>query len=165
MVRRSQRTPEPSSITLRSEARCTGSELGISENKSHESPEVFEAGPASSKGGFDGREDLSYWTSYAESAEEAEEWWGDLVGDGDPMVDLWIAQMDEAGFPVFDPEALEASVGVSNVDGACYGVDGSVRATFTSLMNDNIPVLGSVNRRWAEQILELWTGAPRAGGG
>lgn len=112
--------------------------------------------------GFDGREDLSSWPSCAESDEEAEAWWGDLVGSVDPMVELWITQMDEAGFPVFEPEALEASVAVSNVDGGCYGIAGSIRATFDSLMNQNIPVLGSVNRRWAEEILDLWEGAPRS---
>ncbi len=112
--------------------------------------------------GFDGREDLSSWPSCAESDEEAEAWWGDLAGSVDPMVDLWITQMDEAGFPVFDPGTLEANVAVSNVDGGCYGVAGSIRATFDSLMNQNIPVLGSVNRRWAEEILDLWEGTPRS---
>jgi hypothetical protein len=29
-------------------------------------------------------------------------------------------------------------------------------------MNQNIPVLGSVNRRWAEEILDLWEGTPRS---
>ena len=110
--------------------------------------------------GFDGRDDLSSWPTCAESDSEADDWWGDLVGDVDPMVDLWVAQMDDAGFPLFDSEALAAGVVVSNVDGGCYGVAGSVRATFDSLMNTNIPVLGSVNRRWAQQILDLWDGAP-----
>jgi hypothetical protein len=51
---------------------------------------------------------------------------------------------------------------VSNVDEGYYGVTGSIRATFDSMMNNSIPVLGSVNRRWAEQILGLWEGAPRS---
>ncbi len=29
-------------------------------------------------------------------------------------------------------------------------------------MNDGFPVLGSVNRRWAEEILDLWQGEPRS---
>jgi len=110
--------------------------------------------------GFDGRDDLSSWPTCAESESEADDWWGDLVGDVDPMVDLWVAQMDDAGFPLFDSDDLAAGVVVSNIDGGCYGVAGSVRATFDSLMNTNIPVLGSVNRRWAQQILDLWDGAP-----
>ena len=109
--------------------------------------------------GFEGRDDLSSWPTCAERGSEADDWWGDLVGDVDPMVDLWIAQVDEAGFPPLDSDALAAGVAVSNVDGGCYAVAGSVRATFDSLMNTNIPVLGAVNRHWAEEILDLWDGA------
>jgi len=112
--------------------------------------------------GFDGREDLSSWPSCAETPEEADEWWGDLVGDVDPMAEIWAAEMKEVGFSMGDPADLVFFIEVSNVDGGCYDIDGSVRATFDSLMNDNIPVLGSVNRRWAEQILGLWEGAPRS---
>lgn len=43
----------------------------------------------------------------------------------------------------------------------CYGPTGSVRATFDSLMNTSIPVLGTVNRHWAEQVLAEHTGQPR----
>ena len=111
--------------------------------------------------GFDGREDLSSWPSCAESAAKAHEWWGDLVGEVDPMVDIWLAELEEAGFPFYDPEVAFDAAEVANVDGGCYGVSGSIRATFDSLMNDNFPVLGSVNRRWAQQILDLWDGVPR----
>lgn len=51
---------------------------------------------------------------------------------------------------------------MSYIEGGCYDVDGSVRATFDSLMNDSLPILGSVNRKWAEEILDLWEGAPRS---
>ena len=111
--------------------------------------------------GFDGREDLSSWPSCAEDRTEADEWWGDLDGAVDPMVEVWAAEMDEAGFPIGEPADLEFFVEVSNVDGGCYDVGGSVRATVDSLMNDDLPILGAVNRRWAEQILDLWEGAPR----
>ena len=112
--------------------------------------------------GFDARTDLSSWPSCAEDRAEADEWWADLVGDVDPMVDIWAAEMDESGFPIGDPAGIAASVTVSNVDQGCYGVTGSLRATFGSLMNNSIPVLGSVNRKWAMQILDLWDGAPRS---
>ena len=71
---------------------------------------------------------------------EADQWWADLVGDVDPMVDIWAAEMDENGFPIGDPAGIAASVTVSNVDQGCYGVTGSLRATFDSLMNNSIPV-------------------------
>ena len=111
--------------------------------------------------GFDGRSDLSSWPSCAEDLDEADDWWGSLIGDVDPMADIWADEMERAGFPIPDTEEVAAAVAVSHVDGGCYGVGGSVRATFDSLMNSSIPVLGSVNRRWAESILALWEGAPR----
>jgi hypothetical protein len=112
--------------------------------------------------GFDGREDLSSWPSCAESQVEADGWWGDLTGDVDPMVDIWAEEMAGAGFPLADSDARATSVAVSNVDGGCYGVAGSIRATFDSLMNESIPVLGSVNRRWAVEIIHLWEGDSRS---
>ena len=112
--------------------------------------------------GFDGRSDLSSWPSCAEDLSEAAAWWGDLIGSVDDMVAIWAAEMEQAGFPLQDPEGNAAAVAVQDVDGGCYGVSGSVRATQDSLMNTNIPVLGSVNRSWAEQILDLWEGQPRS---
>jgi hypothetical protein len=32
---------------------------------------------------------------------------------------------------------------------------------FPDVKNGAIPVMGSVNRRWAEQVLDLWQGAER----
>lgn len=112
--------------------------------------------------GFDGRADLSSWPSCAEDPGEAAAWWTDVLGSVDEMVGIWADEMAKAGFPLQDPESHEATVVVQNVDGGCYRVPGSVRATEDSLMNQNIPVLGSVNRRWAEQILDLWEGQTRS---
>ena len=112
--------------------------------------------------GFDGRSDLSSWPTCTEDLEEAEDWWGDLTDDVDDMLDIWDEEMDEAGFPLGDLPTWEEDITVGAVDGGCYDVPGSVRATTDSLMNRNIPVLGSVNRRWAEQILDLWEGQPRS---
>lgn len=111
--------------------------------------------------GYDERTDLSSWPSCAESMDEAGDWWGELTGDIDPMVRIWADEMAEAGFPFADPNVLARDVEVGAVNGGCYGVEGSFRATQDSLMNRNIPVLGSVNRRWAEQILNLWASSPR----
>jgi hypothetical protein len=113
--------------------------------------------------GFDGRPDLSTWPSCAEDRAEAEAWWGDLVGEVDPMVEFWMDEMDDAGFSMGTDarEFFAEQVTVGFVDGGCYGVPGSIRATEDSLMNNSIPVMGAVNRRWAESILELWDPEPR----
>jgi hypothetical protein len=46
------------------------------------------------------------------------------------------------------------------VSTAAAAVQRSIRATFDSLLNQNVPVLGSVIRRWAEEILDLREGSP-----
>jgi hypothetical protein len=74
----------------------------------------------------------------------------------DPMVTTWVEEMEAAGFELGDTEALAAMLRVGAVESGCYAVAGSIRATEDSLMNSGVPVLGSVNRRWAEQILALW---------
>ena len=112
--------------------------------------------------GFDGREDLSSWPSCAEDTVEGTAWWGDLEGDVDPMIDIWFDEMAAAGYPLGDTRQYwETQIEVGAVDGGCYDVPGSVRATSDSLMNTSIPVLGSVNRQWAEQVFDLWEGTPR----
>lgn len=110
--------------------------------------------------GYDGRTNLSSWPTCAKDFAEAGAWWGDLIGQVDPMVGTWASKMALAGFTI-DEEYYEDQVKVANVAGGCYAVDTSARATLDSLMNNNIPVLGSVNRRWSQQILDLWTGTPR----
>lgn len=111
--------------------------------------------------GVDGGSNVSSWPSCASDPNEANLWWGDLIGSIDPMLEIWINEMETAGFPVPDPEWWEGQVTVDAVHLGCYGVSGSARATIDSLMNSGIPVLGSVNRRWAESILDLWEGQPR----
>jgi len=114
--------------------------------------------------GFDGRYDLSNWPSCAEDRAEAEAWWGDLVGEVDPMVDIWVDEMTRAGLWEAEDAAefWGQKVAIGFVDGGCYGVPGSVRASEDSLMNGSIPVMGTVNRRWAEAILDLWDPTPRS---
>jgi hypothetical protein len=113
--------------------------------------------------GYDGRPDLSSFPACAEDEDEATQWWGDRLDQVDPMFSIWMDALDDAalGLPPDTEAALRSRVTVSLVDGGCYGPPGSVRATFDSLMNTNIPVLGTVNRDWAEQILAQYTGDPR----
>ncbi len=113
--------------------------------------------------GFDGRPDLSSFPTCAETVDEATAWWGDRVGAVDPMFSIWVLELEDAGLGLSPAAEIAArsSVTVSFIDGGCYGPAGSVRATADSLMNSNIPVLGTVNRDWAEQVLDQYTGTPR----
>ena len=48
--------------------------------------------------------------------------------------------MGAAGFGLGDAEALAALLRVGAVEGGCYEVAGSIRATEDSLMNSGVPV-------------------------
>lgn len=113
--------------------------------------------------GFDGRSDLSSYPACAEDEDEATVWWGDRLGEVDPMFSIWMDALGDAGVGLSPgvTSDLRSQVTVSLVDGGCYGPTGSIRATFDSLMNTNIPVLGTVNRHWAEQVLGEYTGPIR----
>jgi hypothetical protein len=113
--------------------------------------------------GYDGRPDLSSFPACAEDEGEARAWWGDRLGDVDPMFSIWMDELDDAGLglPLEAKEVVESRVMVDLVDGGCYGPEGSIRATVDSLMNSNIPVLGTVNRDWAELVLAQYTGMAR----
>lgn len=97
------------------------------------------------------------------SREEAEEAWGSLAGELDPMFHRWTEALD-----AFDlnNEWVGASADrftVGYVPGGCYGPEdaaGVIRPTVDSLMNSNVPVLGSVNRARAEAVLALWPDPP-----
>ncbi len=109
--------------------------------------------------GFDGRSDLTSYPACAEDRDEAETFWGAIAGDVDPMFEIWMETLRELGlgFRPADVEFFRSRVTVGYVDGGCYGVDGSYRATQDSLMYGEIPVLGSANRQWAERVLALWS--------
>ena len=113
--------------------------------------------------GYDGRPDLSSYPACAEDEDEATEWWGDQLGDLDPMFSIWMDELDAAGLglPTDAEDDLRTRLAVSLVDGGCYGPAGSYRATTDSLMNSNIPVLGSVNSEWAEEVLNHYSGERR----
>jgi hypothetical protein len=103
---------------------------------------------------------VDIWPSCAANIATAQRWWGDLVGEYDPMVDVWAAEMTAAGFSylVGDIEELRDLVRIDYVEGGCFGDPGSIRATEDSLMGFNQPAFGLTNRRAADAILELWEG-------
>lgn len=65
------------------------------------------------------------------------------------------------GPPAEAGDQLRTNVTVGLVNGGCYGPAESIRATIDSLMNTNIPVLGTVNRDWAEDVVSQYTGNQR----
>lgn len=86
---------------------------------------------------------------------QATEYWGDLIGDLDPMFNRWKEVTEQSGREFFDTEEnFRVKAGVV---GGCFGDDSSaIRPTQDSLMNGNTPIFGSVNRRRVEQVLDLW---------
>ncbi|NND85152.1 MAG: hypothetical protein HKN46_08395 [Acidimicrobiia bacterium] len=93
----------------------------------------------------------------APSTEVAAEWWGDLIGDLDPMYEVWELAERAAGTWFGDSRANEFAVDV--VQGGCFGGDsGAYRPTVSGLMNEESPVFGTVNRRRVEEVLALWSG-------
>ena len=75
------------------------------------------------------------------------------------MFTIWMDALDDAGLglPAETEDQLRTDVTVGPVDGGYYSPAGSVRATIDLLMNSNIPVLGTVNRNWAEDVLAHYT--------
>lgn len=87
----------------------------------------------------------------------AAEWWGDLIGELDPMYEVWEEAERAAGTWFGDSRASEFAVDV--VQGGCFGGDtGAYRPTLGGLMNEESPVFGAVNRRRVEEVLALWSG-------
>ena len=88
----------------------------------------------------------------------AREWWGDLLNEVDPFFDEYLAVRESFGVET-DPGFRER-VRVGLVSGGCYSPnDNAVRPTEDSMMNSEIPIFGSVNRRRVEEVLALWSGA------
>lgn len=89
---------------------------------------------------------------------EAEAWWGDLIGELDPMFQRWVATESKEG-TWWNEDDLTADFTVGFVAGGCYSdATEAVRPTSESLMNMESPVFGAVNRRRAEEVLALWSG-------
>lgn len=96
----------------------------------------------------------------ARDRDDAERLWGDQVGELDPMFDRWYDARETFGLDfTFLPTREDLTVGF--FENGCFADEsGAIRPTGDSLMNSNIPVFGAVNRRRAEQILNLWPEPP-----
>lgn len=93
----------------------------------------------------------------APSSAVADEWWGDLVGEVDPMFDRWVATESAAG--TWYDAWQRVDFGVGFVEGGCSGAGGGVfRPTAWGLMNEESPVFGAVNRRRVAEVLGWWSG-------
>ena len=113
--------------------------------------------------GFDGRSNWSFYPACATDQSQAEEFFGDLVGTVDPAFETFVSERAAFGLP-FD-EATENQlrdlIRVDFVPNGCFGPEGvAIRSTDGGLMyaQDLLPVMGAVNRRWAEQVLDAWAG-------
>jgi hypothetical protein len=75
----------------------------------------------------------------------------------DPWVEEYLAVMDSFGVAV--DALLRDRLRVDLVTGGCYSPDDdAVRPTQDSMMNSEIPIFGSVNRRRVEEVIALWSG-------
>lgn len=108
----------------------------------------------------DGAPRIDFWPSCAASRATAEAWWGGLIGQYDPMVDIWAAEMKSAGFSdqVGDLDYQREQVTTAYVEGGCFGIEGSYRSAEDTLMGFNFPAFGLTNRWWAEQVLKQYSG-------
>ncbi len=113
--------------------------------------------------GFDDRGVLTQYPNCAPSAALAEQWWGSLDGSIDPFVYEVLRARRAAGFPgePRDGENLADRVRIGVFSGGCYDaadVTTAYRPSSDSLMNSEIPVWGSVNRRRVQQVLARFSG-------
>jgi len=87
---------------------------------------------------------------------DAETYWGDLLGQLDPMYERW-KSVSEANGVWYETDLAKDEFRVDVVDAYCAGDEvAGFRPTQRGLMNFEEPVFGAVNRRRAEQILDLW---------
>ncbi len=96
------------------------------------------------------------------SVEQAEAWWGDLMGVVDPMTDVWFSVADDADL-WYREGGLEEARDLTRIaptigPGCASESSRAVRPSADSMMSSEIPVFGAVNRRRAEEILNIFTG-------
>jgi len=111
---------------------------------------------------FGGVEPLLGRPNCVGTAAEAEEHWGPLVGELDPMFTRWQEAMVEFDLWFEDADAADDFT-VDLVTGGCFGPadgDGAFRPTVRSLMNGQEPVLGTVNRQRVQAVLDLFPEPP-----
>ena len=90
---------------------------------------------------------------------EADGLWGEMVGELDPQLATYRKSLQDHGLWTDQLEAtLEGDLTVGFFDGWCLApTKGAVIPTRRSLMNDNNTMYGSVNRRYAELVLQRWS--------
>jgi hypothetical protein len=92
----------------------------------------------------------------ASSVEEAELWWGDLVGQPDEFATSYIELLDRYGW-YYDTDLIARTTvaPIGEVTGGCYGGGSStLRPTVDSIMNSEVPIFGAVNSRRVVEILD-----------
>lgn len=101
----------------------------------------------------------------AESREQAERWWGDHLGEVDPMAERYreVVETYQPDLRDIGDELLAEWVGIGIHEHPC-GASADAPASFVptrrGLMAHELPVFGTVNRERAEQVLGLFTGRP-----
>ncbi|MGH1491575.1 MAG: hypothetical protein ACRBK7_19615 [Acidimicrobiales bacterium] len=103
----------------------------------------------------------SFWPSCAADLETAEAWWGDRIGEIDPMVRIWADELAAVGFvePEERIEQLEVESTVDFIEGGCHGDPGSYRIVDNTMMGYNGPGFGLANTVAAQNILDLFEGS------
>ncbi|MGD2043949.1 MAG: hypothetical protein PVJ28_09895 [Acidimicrobiia bacterium] len=88
----------------------------------------------------------------AYTQEQGRQQWGDLIGTIDPFAYEYQTLLEQAGIKATTdiPEAVEIGI---HPGGYC-----AIKPSSTSIMEGApaLPIFGSVNRQWAEQIISLW---------
>jgi len=118
-----------------------------------------------------GKPTLFQFPNCAKNLTQAQDWWGDIIGQVDSTYyDLQSSADDfyqryNTSDNIVNVRALalcnEEGLRINYTKGGCYGDSSAdvIRPSEQSLMNlMNCPVMGSVNRRRAEQVLALFSG-------
>jgi hypothetical protein len=103
----------------------------------------------------------SFYPSCPADLETAQAWWGDRLGETDPSVDTWAAELTAAGYPP-DPErvdAVRAATTLALVEGGCFDVPGSYRMAEDTLMGYATPGFGVANVEAGHAVLDLFAGS------
>ncbi len=112
--------------------------------------------------GFDGRPVSTAVPNCAPDEASAREWWDGLIGAVDPMVWTLRRQLGELELDqTYFGADLADAVRIEPTIGGCYGNFGeatAIRPNRDSLMNSEIPIFGSVNRRQVEAVLARFSG-------
>ncbi len=113
--------------------------------------------------GPDDRTNFTFYPACAADRDEAEEFFGDQVGEVPAAFEQYLAERRASGIDfgewAIPEEELRQMITVDYVPDGCFGPEGAGRrSTLGGLMYNEyeLPVLGAVNLRWAERVLEAW---------